>query len=214
MTLPRRFFERPAPVIARELLGMTLVSRCGGDTTSGWIVETEAYLGREDPASHAFRGRRTAANAGIWSPPGSWYVYRSYGIHWCCNLVTGPPDAGAAVLLRAVMPREGLPTMRLRRRGQPDRHLTSGPGKLCQALGITRALNGVPMASSEVVVRRDGSLPVAGAIRETPRIGISKAVDWPLRYVLEVQPRNDTKNTKGDSLVRRGASRSTSTASP
>ncbi len=185
MTLPRWFFERPAPVVAWELLGMTLVSRCGGDTTSGWIVETEAYLGREDPASHAFGGRRTAANAGIWAPPGSWYVYRSYGIHWCCNLVTGPPDAGAAVLLRAVMPREGLPTMRLRRRGQPDRHLTSGPGRLCQALGITRALDGLPMRSSEVVVRRDGSLPVAGAIRETPRIGISKAVDWPLRYVLE-----------------------------
>lgn len=183
MTLPRRFFERPAPVVARELLGMRLVSHCGGGTTSGLIVETEAYLGREDPASHAFGGRRTTANAGIWSPPGSWYIYRSYGIHWCCNLVTGPPGEGAAVLLRALMPEDGLPAMRRRRGGQPDRHLTSGPGKLCQALGITRALDGVSMRSSEVVVRR-GSLPVAGTIRETTRVGISKAVDWRLRYVL------------------------------
>lgn len=183
MTLPRRFFDRPAPVVARELLGMMLVSRCGGITTSGQIVETEAYLGREDPASHAFGGRRTSGNAGIWSAPGSWYVYRSYGLHWCCNLVTGPPDVGAAVLLRALVPREGLPTMRLRRRGQPDRQLTSGPGKLCQALGITRVLDGTPMRASEVVVKR-GSHSVVGPIRETPRIGISKAVDWPLRYVL------------------------------
>ncbi len=183
MTLPRRFFDRPAPLVARELLGMVLVSRCDGATTAGLIVETEAYLGEEDPASHAFRGRRTAANAGIWSPPGSWYVYRSHGIHWCCNLVTGPPDAGAAVLVRALVPRDGLATMRLRRHGQPDKHLTSGPGKLCQALGITRALDGIPMRGSEVVVMR-GSHPVAGPIRETPRIGISRAVNWPLRYVL------------------------------
>jgi DNA-3-methyladenine glycosylase len=180
-TLPVSFFERPADLVARELLGTLIVSTIAGRRTSGRIVETEAYLGRDDPASHGYRDRRHAQNESLYGPPGSWYVYLSYGMHWCANLVCGPTGHASAVLLRAIEPTEGIVTMRRRRAGVADRQLCSGPGRLCQALGITRSLDGRMMRRSDVTVRGVESLPEVVA---SPRIGITKAAEWPLRFVV------------------------------
>lgn len=181
--LSNGFFRRPAEVVARDLLGATIASGIGPRRTAGVIVEAEAYLGREDPASHAYGGRRHRGNTSLYSAPGTWYVYRSYGIHWCANLVCAGPPAGGAVLLRAVRSLQGLELIRRRRGPVADRDLCNGPGKLCQALGITRTLDGRTMRDSPVVVGKDGKA-AAGAIEVTPRIGITKAVDWPLRFLL------------------------------
>lgn len=180
--LPQSFFRRPAEVVARDLIGATIVSTLGGARVSGHIIEAEAYLGRDDPASHAYQGRRHPGNASLYGPPGTWYVYRSYGIHWCANLVCAGSGAGGAVLLRGVMPMEGLTVLRRRRGAVPDRRLADGPGKLCQALGITRVLDGVAMRDSAVLIGVQRKRPV-GEILVTPRIGITKAADWPLRFV-------------------------------
>lgn len=167
------------------LLGQLLASDLGGERVSGIITETEAYLGVSDPASHAWRGRRTRLHAGIWAPPGHWYVYRSYGIHWCLNLTCGPADLGAAVLIRALEPVEGIATMRRRRGAVPDRRLADGPGKLAQALGISGAVDGLRAESSAPLRLEPPADPrLGGQVVVTPRIGISRAVDWPLRFVL------------------------------
>ena len=180
--LPRSFFRRPAEVVARDLIGATIVSALGGSRVTGHICETEAYLGRDDPASHAYGGRRHAGNVSLYGAPGMWYVYRSYGIHWCANLVCAGQGEGGAVLLRGVLPLEGLDVLRRRRGPVPDRRLSDGPGKLCQALGITRSLDGMLMRDSAVVIGVERKRPV-GEILVTPRIGITKAADWPLRFV-------------------------------
>jgi DNA-3-methyladenine glycosylase len=186
-TLPVSFFDRPTDVVARELLGALVVSRAGGVLTSARIVETEAYLGYLDPASHGYLHRRHERNAALFGPPGTWYVYLSYGIHWCANLVCEAEGTASAVLLRALEPVEGIARMRERRGRVDDRDLCSGPGKLCQALGITRDLDGRTMAGSEVVVLEPTvALPVEVAV--TPRIGITKAADWPLRFLVEGNP--------------------------
>lgn len=179
-SLPARFFQRSADVVARELLGAIIEVRTGLTLIRGRIVETEAYFGVDDPASHAFAHRRYAGNASLYAPPGTWYIYRSYGIHWCANLTAGGRPTAAAVLLRAVEPLEGLGLMRRRRGGVADRILANGPGKLCQALGIDRRLDGRPMRRSEVRVMAGAPVP---DIEVTSRIGISRAVDWPLRFV-------------------------------
>jgi DNA-3-methyladenine glycosylase len=186
-TLPVSFFTRPAEVGARELLGALVVSTLEGRRTEGRLVETEAYLGRDDPASHGYRDRRHAQNESLFGPPGTWYVYLSYGMHWCANLVCGPAGHASAVLLRALEPVTGLEIMRERRAGVADRQLCSGPGKLCQALGMTRDQDGAPMRHSGVVVSTDEGEdpPLAMA---TPRIGITKAADWPLRFVIDGSP--------------------------
>lgn len=186
-TLPVSFFQGDAETVARDLLGKTVVSLLGGRRTSGSIVETEAYLGYRDPASHAYRHRRNARNAAIFGPVGSWYVYLSYGIHWCANLVCGVEGEGSAVLLRALEPLDGLETMRLRRGPGADRRLCSGPGKLCQALGISRGVDGEAMRGSELrVVGETNAAPTAFAV--TPRVGISRAADWPLRFLVIGSP--------------------------
>ncbi|MEO8452292.1 MAG: DNA-3-methyladenine glycosylase [Gemmatimonadota bacterium] len=179
--MSRAFFARPADVVARDLLGKLLISDLGGARVVLSVTETEAYLGRDDPASHAYLGRLHDGNRRLYSPPGTWYVYRSYGIHWCLNVVTAPTKHGAAVLFRGGEIVEGLPAVRRRRGDVPVQALTNGPGKLCQALGIDRALDGLPMARSPVVVTRSGPVPEA-EVRITPRIGITKAAEWPLRY--------------------------------
>jgi DNA-3-methyladenine glycosylase len=197
-TLPVDFFRRPAEIVAAELLGALVVSSIGGEVTEGRIVETEAYLGYDDPASHGYLHRRNARNAALFGPPGSWYVYLSYGMHWCANLVCQEPGHASAVLLRALEPLAGLEAMRRRRGALPDRELCSGPGKLCQALGITRDLDGKKMPGGAVRV-----LPPGGAeessILVTPRIGITKAADWPLRFVLGGSPWTSRKETGGGS---------------
>lgn len=198
-TLPVAFFQRPAEVVAAELLGMTLVSSIGEEVTETIIVETEAYLGYDDPASHGYLHRRNARNAALFGPPASWYVYLSYGMHWCANLVCQKAGLASAVLLRALEPIEGMETMRCRRGGVPDRELCSGPGKLCQALGINRELDGTRMARSAVVVRSH-VLRERTRIAVTPRIGITKAADWPLRFHLAGSPWTSRKETGGRPL--------------
>jgi DNA-3-methyladenine glycosylase len=182
-TLPVAFFRRPADEVARALLGTIVVSTIGGARTAGRVVETEAYLGTADAASHGFTGRPTDRTAALFGPPGMWYVYRSYGIHWCCNLVCERAGIANAVLIRALEPLEGLDVMRERRAGVADRALCSGPGRLCAALGITRELDGIMMAAADVRVHAGDDLP-ADLIAATPRIGITRAVDEPLRFVV------------------------------
>ena len=148
---------------------------------SGRIVETEAYTA-DDPASHSFRGR-TPRNAVMFGPPGRLYVYRSYGLHWCANVVTGVPGDGQAVLVRALVPVDGLDTMRSRRPGRRDRVLADGPGKLTLALAIVGTDDGVDLTapSSPIRITDDGTppplVPLVG-----PRVGITKAVDTPWRF--------------------------------
>jgi DNA-3-methyladenine glycosylase len=184
--LPPSWYARPADVVARELLGTVLVSRIGGLEVSGRIVETEAYVGPHDDASHAaVRVGRTGRNQSMFGPPGIAYVYRIYGVHWCLNVVTDEQDYPAAVLIRAVEPLTGLGVMRARRfpgRVPPgDRALASGPGKLAAAFGIDGALDGVPLNGPRLWLQPGPPL-AADAVRTGPRIGITRAADWPLRF--------------------------------
>ena len=197
-TLPVAFFRRPTEIVAAELVGAIVVSSIGGELTEGRIVETEAYLGYDDPASHGYLHRRNARNQALFGPPGSWYVYLSYGMHWCANLVCQRAGLASAVLLRALEPLAGLEVMRRRRGPVPDRELCSGPGKLCQALGITRDLDGTKMWGGAVRVLRAGS-DGEPSIMATPRIGITKAAEWPLRFVLAGSPWTSRKTTGGES---------------
>jgi DNA-3-methyladenine glycosylase len=185
--LPVSFFRRSTELVARELLGMVIVSSVGGELTTARIVETEAYLGYDDPASHGYLHRRNARNQALFGPPGRWYVYLSYGMHWCANLVCQRTGLASAVLLRALEPLEGLDVMRRRRGAVADRDLCSGPGKLCQAIGMTRDLDGIRMADSSVLVHRPRSAEPAEIVT-SPRIGITKAADWPLRFFIAGSP--------------------------
>lgn len=171
--LARDFFARPALDVARALIGATLTV----DGIGGRIVETEAYV-REDPASHSHAGR-TARNAAMFGPPGRAYVYRSYGIHWCLNVVCDEAREGCAVLIRALQPTHGLDAMRERRGMANDRLLCAGPGRLCQALAVTRAHDHLPLDAAPFrIVPAEGPADIA----QGPRIGISKAVDHPWRF--------------------------------
>jgi DNA-3-methyladenine glycosylase len=167
--------------VARELIGRTIVSSAGGRQTVGRIVETEAYFGHRDPASHGFNNRRHAQNETLYAAAGTWYVYRSYGVHWCANLVCERKTNAGAVLLRAIEPLEGLDVMRRRRGGvEGDKLLASGPGRLTVAFGIDRGLDGQLMRESPVVILRDDVSDIR--VMVSRRIGITKAVDWPLRF--------------------------------
>ena len=160
--------------VAPALVGWTLLVHGVG----GRIVEVEAYA-EDDPASHSYGGA-TARNASMFGPPGRLYVYRSYGIHWCANVVCEPPGRAAGVLLRALEPTHGLDTMRARRGVSDVRLLCAGPGRLTQALGLTGADDGADLSALPFVL----SPPTAPvAVERTPRIGISRAVDQPWRYV-------------------------------
>lgn len=168
-------FSADAATVARQLIGVTVLL----DGVGGRIVETEAY-DREDPASHAFAGE-TERNASMFGPPAHAYVYRSYGIHWCLNFVCREAGHGAGVLIRALEPVAGLDAMRARRDVLDERALCSGPGKLCQALGVTRAHDGMALAgASFALLPAEAGLVVVEGIR----IGISKAVDVPWRFGL------------------------------
>ena len=180
MSLPprlrRSFFDRPVLDVAPELIGATLLF--GG--VGGVIVEVEAYH-HTDPAAHSFNGQ-TDRNAVMFGPGGFVYVYRSYGIHWCPNFVCEGEGSASAVLIRAIEPTQGIPAMRRRRGLKEDRLLCSGPGKLCEALGITRTQNGLPLDRPpfELRARREKPEIVAGV-----RIGITKAADLPWRFGLK-----------------------------
>ena len=180
--LPRSFYERPAEEVARDLLGAVLVSTLNGARVTGRIVETEAYVGPHDPASHAAeRIGRTARNDPMFGPPGTAYVYRIYGLHWCLNVVTGVEGYPAAVLIRALEPLEGVETMRDRRPGRSDRELASGPGRLAEALAVDGTMNRHDLILPPLQIV--GGERVADADVVTgPRIGIRFAADWPLRF--------------------------------
>ena len=170
------FFARPAEAVARDLIGVTLLR----EDIGGTIVETEAYH-PEDPASHSFHGR-TSRNAAMFGAPGTAYVYRIYGMHWCLNFVCMP---GSAVLIRALAPMSGLPEMARRRGGLAPKLLCSGPGRLCAALGVTRDDDGRSLFAPPfrlLDARGDGAILVG------PRIGITKAVAEPLRFGLAGSP--------------------------
>ena len=181
--LPAAFYARQTELVARELLGAVLECTVNGTRCRGRIVETEAYTGEEDLACHAAAGR-TARTEVLYGPAGRAYVYFIYGMHWCVNAVTRRAGMPSAVLIRAVEPLEGIEAMRRRRHGRPDRELTNGPAKLCEAFGITgprhhgtslissplRILEGEPVRDEDVAV--------------TPRIGIVKAASDPLRWIV------------------------------
>jgi len=174
--LTKAFFRRSVQEVAPDLIGATLLFNGVG----GRLVEVEAYH-HTDPAAHSYRGQ-TARNVVMFGPPGYAYVYRSYGIHWCLNLVCEPKGSASAVLIRALEPTDGLPLMR-RRRGLTDvRLLCAGPGRVCEALGITAAHNGLALDEPPFALfARTGEAEVIAG----PRIGITKAAEKPWRYGLK-----------------------------
>ncbi|MBK5187409.1 MAG: DNA-3-methyladenine glycosylase [Gemmatimonadaceae bacterium] len=184
--LPAKFYDRDTEQVARDLLGAVLRCTTASGAASGRIVETEAYLGEHDLACHAAAGR-TARTRWLYGAPGTAYVYFIYGVHWCFNAVTRAVGAPSAVLIRAIEPLEGVELMRERRGAVRERDLTNGPGKLCAALGITGALNGLPLDGSAVEILRGERVPDS-RVQVTPRIGITKSAEWPLRWLVADNP--------------------------
>jgi DNA-3-methyladenine glycosylase len=164
-----------------------LESTIRGERAAGRIVEVEAYVGPHDPAAHGYGNRRSARNEAMFGPPGTAYVYFIYGNHWCFNVVTESEGYPAAVLVRALEPVAGLEVMTARRgKGAPSL-LCSGPGRLCQAMGIDRAVNGVPLNRRPLRLLA-GRRTRGERVAVTRRIGITRAADWPLRFVIEGSP--------------------------
>lgn len=180
--LPARFFARMPDVVAPELLGKLLVH---ADGRVARLVELEAYA-QDDPAAHTFRGE-TARNRSMFGPPGHLYVYFSYGMHWCANLVCGPEGYGAGVLMRAAEPLDGVAAMQAARGRHALRDLCSGPGKLARAFGIDRRLDGSPVTGSgTITVMDDGHVP--GEVLACARVGLSKNAESPLRFLVPGNP--------------------------
>jgi DNA-3-methyladenine glycosylase len=179
---PRSFFSRYTPDVARELLGSVLVRKLEGDTTTGTIVEVEAYRGADDPASHAYRGitKRTAV---MFGEAGHAYVYFTYGNHFCINVTTEGDGVAGAVLIRALAPLRGIEKMRERRGVEDVRNLTSGPGKLTKAMGINGSLNGEDLVRSRSLYLLEGK-PARG-IAASPRIGLSVAKETEWRFFIK-----------------------------
>jgi len=181
------FYERDTETVARELLGSCMVYFSPEGVLAGRVVETEAYTGPHDPACHSARGK-TQRNAVMFGPAGRVYVYFIYGMYYCFNVTTGSTDMPAAVLLRALEPLAGLEVMARRRGTENPRNLCSGPGKLCQAFGINNEFNGLSVITGPIRFYRPRPGEKAGPVRVTPRVGITQAADWPLRYFLEGNP--------------------------
>jgi len=190
--LPKVFYARETLTVARQLLGQRLVRVLEGERLSGRIVETEAYIGEADLACHAARGL-TPRTAVMFGPPGRAYVYFIYGMHHCLNVVTEQAGFAAAVLIRALQPLEGLAAMRSHRFDRSDGQrlrLTDGPGKLCQALQITRELNGVDLATSDELFIEAGSTIPDEDVLTTPRVNVrgdERALTAPWRFCLANQ---------------------------
>jgi DNA-3-methyladenine glycosylase len=183
--LPRSFYTRPTLTVARDLLGKIFVRRHGNGLLSGRIVEVEGYLGKRDPASHAYRGR-TPRNQVMFRVGGYLYVYFTYGMHFCANVVTEEEGKGRAVLLRAVEPLEGMRSM-VRSRGiaaTEGRNLCNGPAKLCQAFRMGWKENGTDLCGTSIWIAEDADAPPLKNIGRSPRIGISSATHHRWRFFL------------------------------
>lgn len=184
--VPRSFYARDTVQVARNLLGKHLVRVRGRTRMEGRIVEVEAYRGRRDPASHAYRGR-TLRNAPMFGEPGHAYIYFTYGNHYCLNITTQKPGTPGAVLIRAIQPTKGLPTMRRLRPNMFDLNLTNGPGKLTKALGIDRALNEIDMTQPGPLFITESNGPKF-TLRRSPRIGIRLGTDRLWRFYIADNP--------------------------
>jgi DNA-3-methyladenine glycosylase len=184
--LPQSFYHRNTNIVAQELLGKWLVRWVEGHTLVGKIVETEAYIGEDDPACHAARGK-TQRTAIMYGPPGTAYIYFIYGMYYCLNAVTESEGFPAAVLIRAVEPIQGLDFMQRQRRKTVITSLCNGPGKLCQAFALSGAQNGLPLTSKELSIADAPPLPPT-LIDTSPRIGISKGKDHMWRYFIRNNP--------------------------
>jgi DNA-3-methyladenine glycosylase len=186
--LPRSFYERAPDIVARALLGKLVVREMEGESLIGRIVEVEAYFGKEDPAAHSYVGR-TMRNAVLFGPPGFAYVYFIYGMYYCLNVSCEPDGEAGGVLIRALEPVAGLATMAKLRKlplNPKPQMLTSGPGRLCQALDITRAAhNGLDVTSPTSLLRFERDDYRMSGIVVTPRIGIRQAAELPARFLIE-----------------------------
>lgn len=179
--LPESFYLGDTVSVAKRLLGKELVRRIDGHLLRGRIVEVEAYRQFNDPAAHSFNGQ-TDRNAVMFGPAGMVYVYLSYGIHFCMNVVTEDPGLGCAVLIRAVEPLEGLAYMaQARPKARKPVDYANGPGKLCQAFGVNLNHNGISL-QNETFFLAEPRMPVVGTVVAGPRVGITKAVDLPWRF--------------------------------
>ncbi len=185
--LPLSFYKRDTTAVAQQLLGKILVHKVHGRTLAGRITETEAYLGITDRACHTFGGRRTARTEAMYLPGGHAYVYFIYGMYNCFNVVTRTDKHPEAVLIRALEPLKGIDWMKRYRRTNDEKKLTTGPGKLCEAMGITKANNAQSLLSSTFYIE-DAPKIAAKNIVAKPRVGIpyaQEAIDWPLRFYMQ-----------------------------
>ena len=205
--LTRSFYQRPTLAVARDVLGARLVRvERNGHRSSGLIVEAEAYIGSDDLGCHAHTGR-TARNASMWGPAGHAYVYFTYGMHWCLNLVTEADGFPAAVLLRALLPLEGLPRMRRRRGAAGEASLTGGPARLCQALSIDRRFDRHDLCAQQATLFLESGPPIAEEdVTTSPRVGLNNVPEpWrslPWRFLIRpsalaaLQPNESTRPSR------------------
>jgi DNA-3-methyladenine glycosylase len=191
--LDERFYQRPTRAVARDLLGKLIVRRLPEGTVAARLVEVEAYLGVHDPAAHTFGGRRTPRNEVMWGAGGRLYVYFTYGMHHCCNVVTRRAGKPEAVLLRGALPVLGETLIVARRNGRAGRLLLTGPARLCQGLGIDREDNGADLTSGGAIwLASDGISCPQAWVRRLPRVGVAyagEAAGWPLRFVVDLDAR-------------------------
>ncbi len=190
--LPRTFYLQDTVTVARGLLGCVLWRRIGRELLAARLVEVEAYLGANDSASHARRGLRSARNESMYLAGGHAYVYFTYGMHWCLNVVTAEGDIAEAVLLRAAEPLQGIESMRERRpKAKRDRDLMNGPAKLCSAMAVTKSLDGEPLdGNAHWLTGRDQAVN-EDDIAVSHRIGVEnsgEAAHWPLRFFIRGNP--------------------------
>jgi len=203
--LESRFYQRTTETVARALLGKVLIRDLPEGRVAVRLTEVEAYLGVADPAAHTYGGRRSARNEVMWGDGGHLYVYFTYGMHFCSNVVTRRTGVPEAVLLRGGVPVVGSPLMAARRGNRDARRLLDGPAKLCQGLGIGRALNGADLTlGDEVWLASDGFECQRSWVRRLPRVGVAyagEAAAWPLRFVVELDARARPRRVLG---MRRG----------
>ena len=187
MKLTREFYERDTLLVAKELLGKYLIHRTAEGTTTGRIVEVEAYMGPEDAAAHSYKGLNSRRTQVMFGPSGIVYIYLIYGMYYCFNIVTGTVGKPEAVLVRALEPVEGIELMKERRKTEKLENLCSGPGKLCMAMGITKENYGKDLSGETLYVSQSGEVKEEDIVA-TPRINIDyagEAKDYPWRFILK-----------------------------